>query len=66
MWVPGASLRSLLFLMASHLQCQELDLIFFFFTPWWNIVDLGCPVPSWAVGALGSAHSLCSGSVVPG
>lgn len=31
-WVPGSSLRNLLFLMASHLlQCQELDLIFFFF-----------------------------------
>lgn len=31
MWVPGASLRNLFFLMASHLpQCQELDFFFFF------------------------------------
>lgn len=31
MWVSGASLRNLLFLMASRVpQCQELDLIFFF------------------------------------
>lgn len=70
-WVPGASLSNWLFLMAGA-SFSVLEDGFFLFA--WVFLPHGETLLTWGIlpfpgrwmGILGSAHSLCSGSVAPG